>query len=163
MKTETRIKIGINKSISADSRTADKVVSKDELKQSTIQHINDVRKALDFMNRELRRKALFHDFSKIDCIDWFYKDFKATQVEKADFKAEGNWFWHHVKSERHHLNDYCPDDVNLFDVMERIADITMAGMGRSGKVYDDTLNPDILEKAYKNTIDLILKNTEVKG
>ena len=37
----------------------------------------------------------------------------------------------------------------------------MAGMGRSGKVFDDELDPEILEKAYKNTIKLLIDNIEV--
>jgi len=46
--------------------------------------------------------------------------------------------------------------------MERIADITMAGMARTGKVYDDTLSPEILTKAYKNTNELLKNNIEAE-
>ena len=46
--------------------------------------------------------------------------------------------------------------------MERIADITTAGMARTGNIYDDTLSPEILTKAYKNTIELLKKVIEVK-
>ena len=60
-----------------------------------------------------------------------------------------------------HLLDRCPDDVNLIDVLERIADISMAGMARSGVVYDDELDPEILTKAFKNTLKLMINQIVV--
>ena len=37
----------------------------------------------------------------------------------------------------------------------------MAGMARTGKVYDDSLDPKILEKAYKNTVNLLKSQIRV--
>jgi len=155
--------ITIKRSKSADSRSTDEIVTKDVLLGSSLQHIGDVKKALSFMATRLKNIATTHDHTKIEAIDWFHRNFEETQKEGLDFKRPGSWFWHHVESERHHLNDVCPDDVNLFDVLERVADISMAGMARTGEVYDDTLSPEILEKAYKNTVALMIKNIEVKG
>ena len=61
------------------------------------------------------------------------------------------------------MPDRCPLDVNLIDVIERVCDICMAGLARSGEVYDDKLAPEILERAYQNTIKLLLNHTVVVG
>lgn len=154
--------IKIKKSKSADTRSADTVVTKDVLFESSRQHIEDVKLAIEWMRGRLLNASVNHDWTKIDFIQEFYDDFSSVQEDKSiDFKKL-SWFKRHVGSERHHLNDRCPDDVNLFDVMERIADITMAGMARTGKIYDDTLSPDILTKAYKNTIELLKNQIEVE-
>jgi len=50
-----------------------------------------------------------------------------------------------------------PEDVNLLDVLEYISDCVMAGMARSGSVYDLTMPPELLERAFKNTVELLKK------
>ena len=102
--------------------------------------------------------AAVHDHTKISGIDDFYDSFSRKLTGDA-FKAE-KWYKSHL-NERHHLTDRCPNDVNLFDVLERIADITTAGMARSGSIYDDSLDPDILIRAYKNTIELLKENIKI--
>jgi hypothetical protein len=37
----------------------------------------------------------------------------------------------------------------------------MAGMARTGKVYDDNLPVELFIKAYKNTIELLKRNVKV--
>jgi len=150
--------IEIEKSLSADSRTAKGDIDKETLLKSTQQHIADVGKACDFFANMLKEAAKKHDWSKLELIDEFHHDFVDSQNGK-DFK-KGTWFPKHIK-ERHHLNDNCPDDVTLIDVLERISDIVMAGMARSGVVYDDTLSSDILQKAFKNTVELLKKEIKV--
>jgi len=151
--------ITISKSKLADTRSADKPVSKEQLLESSIQHIGDVQRAIVWMIGKLSEVAQNHDFTKLSDIDGFHRDFKTIQ----EGSKEDLWYKLHVGSERHHLNDRCPEDVNLFDVLERIADITMAGMGRTGKIYDDTISPEIFTRAYKNTIELLKNQIDVKG
>lgn len=147
--------IEIPKSQSADSRTATHKVTKDELLVNSQQHIKDVIKAMEWMASVLKEKALVHDWTKVVNIEEFYNDFHQTQEGfQGDFK-EQHWFKDIHLQERHHIPDRCPEDVNLFDVLERIADSVMAGMARSGSVYDDSLSPEILERAYQNTIKLL--------
>lgn len=154
-------KIKIRPSKTADTRSAEKKVTKEELLQSSKQHISDVQKAIGWMMSFLRDVSEKHDYTKITNIDEFFNNFKFIQDGNvADF-LELNWYKNIHLQERHHLDNRCPEDVNLFDVLERVADITTAGMARTGKVYDDSLSPEILEKAYKNTITLLLKNIEV--
>lgn len=153
--------IKIHKSPTADTRSAKEIVSKETLLASSKQHIGDVQQAMRFMADKFIEASDKHDWTKVDFIDEFHRDFEAVQKGSLNDFKERPWFKRHVTSERHHLNDHCPEDVNLFDIMERIADITMAGMARTGTIYDDTLSPEILVKAYKNTIELIKNNTEV--
>ena len=151
--------IKIKKSPNADSRTAEGGISKEELLRSTWLHISDVQQALAFMAEKLIGIGLAHDHTKISGIDQFYADF-ASGRQGADFKQLG-WFSGQHLTERHHLTDRVPDDVNLFDVLERVADITVAGMARSGEVYDDCLDGELLQRAYRNTVDLLKKEIEV--
>jgi len=156
------MKIKIKKSPTADTRSAKEPVSKETLLKSSKQHIGDVQQAIAWMGAKLIEIAAKHDWTKIEGIDQFHKDFEAIQKgSKEDFKNLP-WFKRHVTSERHHVTDHCPEDVNLFDILERIADITAAGMARTGKIYDDTLDSAILMKAYKNTIELLKKDIEVE-
>lgn len=150
----------IRRSRSADTRSADHEVTKEELLYNSEQHIGDVRQAMRYFAERLLATAEKHDWTKIDGIDQFHQDFQQTQQHGAKFE-ELPWYRRHVAEERHHLTDRVPDDVNLFDVLERIADITMAGMARNGLVFPDSLPPDVLVKAYQNTIELLKKEVVV--
>jgi len=152
--------IKIKKSPAADSRTMVGTPSKSELLYSSWMHINDVREGLAFFAEALLDAGERHDHTKISGIDDFYDSY-SKKLTGAEFKAE-KWYQQHL-TERHHLNDRCPEDVNLLDVLERVADIVMAGMGRSGEVYSDELSAEILQRAYKNTIDLLKKQIIVEG
>lgn len=153
--------IEIEKSLSADSRTADGNVTKEILLASTEQHIDDVRKAVYFFIDKLKEIADKHDWSKIEYIHEFHQDFSRSQNDKEFKLIDGTWYPKHIQLERHHLNNRCPDDVNLLDIIERVSDIVMAGMARSGEVFDDNLDDEILQKALKNTIDMLKKEINV--
>lgn len=149
--------IKIKKSKTADTRTCDYAnVSIETLANSSIQHINDVRQSLSFFNDKLRQLAEVHDFDKISDIRSFHEDFI------TGFKQTG-WWDRHRQLNRHHLNvsDGVRDDVNLLDVLDYIADCVMAGMARSGSVYELKLPPELLEKAFQNTIILLKKEVIV--
>jgi hypothetical protein len=151
--------IKIKKSPTADSRTAVGNPTMEELLNSSISHIGDVQQALSWICSQLTEAGKNHDHTKLTGIEDFYDSF-SRKLKDEEFKKE-KWWKSHMK-ERHHLNDSCPDDVTLIDVMEQIADITTAGMARSGKVYSDDLNNEILQKAYKNTVELLKKNIKVE-
>ena len=150
----------IRRSRSADTRSADHEVTKEELLYNSEQHIGDVRQAMRYFAERLLATAEKHDWTKIDGIDQFHQDFQQVQQHGGNFK-ELPWHRRHVAEERHHLTDRVPDDVNLFDVLERVADITMAGMARNGSVFPDSLPPDVLLKAYQNTIELLKREIVV--
>lgn len=153
--------IRIKKSPNADARSAIQKVDEKELLRSSKQHIEDVNQVMRWMANKIEEIGLKHDYTKISCLTEFYRDYNLSQEgDQGQFKQR-HWFRDLHLQERHHLTDRCPEDVNLFDVLERIADITSAGLARSGVVYDDFLSPEILAKAYNNTIQLIKDNVEV--
>jgi len=150
--------ITIQTSETADTRTCDFAnVSEETLLASSKQHINDVRRALDFFMARLYAAGQQHDPDKIADIKGFHRDFV------TGFKQQ-EWWDRHRKLNRHHLNhpsgDGVPDDVNLIDVLDFIADCVMAGMARSGSVYPLHLSPELLERAFQNTVTM-LKNQVV--
>lgn len=153
-------KIRIAESKTADSRTAQGKVSKEQLLDSSKQHIRDVQRAMSFFMRMLNTAAVLHDWTKIDGIDDFFIPF--SQGLKGDEFKQSAWFQRHVHEERHHIKDVCPDDVNLIDLLERISDIVMAGMGRSGSITPDELPDETLRIAYKNTVNLLASHVEVE-
>jgi hypothetical protein len=149
--------IEIPTSPTADTRTCDvSQVSQDQLYRSSHQHILDVRRGLLFFRYLLEDAAARHDFDKLSEIESFHSDFK-TQFSVT------KWWDKHRKLNRHHLlqEDGIPDDVNLIDVLDMIADCTMAGMARSGSVYPLNLPDEVLQRAFQNTCKLLLKQVSV--
>lgn len=148
----------IHPSKTADTRTCDyATVTKEQLLESSKQHIGDVRKALGFFASQIYKAEAAHDTDKITDIDGFHKNFLTGFAER-------DWLDRHVKLNRHHLMDPegIPADVNLIDVLDMIADCVMSGMGRSGSVYPLALSPDTLNKAFQNTITLLKEQVVVE-
>jgi hypothetical protein len=154
------IMIRIQPSKTADTRSCDYAnVTKQQLLDSSVQHINDVRKALDFFKMKLEEAADKHDPDKIDDISGFHDDFiHGFGVGHTD------WWTRHRRINRHHLTmeDGIPLDVNLIDVLDFIADCVMAGMGRNGSVYPLKLDAELLERAFQNTVELLKSQVVVE-
>lgn len=151
--------IKIKKSQTADTRTCDyKNVTKETLRKSSIDHILDVQDGLHFFRNQLLEAAAKHDYDKLtqEGLKSFHDDFV------TGFKRTG-WWDNHRKIHRHHLAqaDGVPLDVNLIDVLEYITDCVMAGMARSGEVYDISLRKSVLQRAFHNTVELLKQNVEV--
>lgn len=150
--------IEVEKSQTADTRTCDYVnVSKETLLVASRQHIGDVVKALAFFSSKIIEAAGEHDYDKLTTINWFHADFV------TGFRQTG-WWDNHRKIHRHHLDkiDGVPYDVNLLDVFEHIADCVMAGMARSGSVSELKLSDKLLQRAFRNTIELLKAQVVVK-
>lgn len=149
--------ITIKPSPTADTRTCDfATVTRETLYESSEQHINDVRAALSFFGWKLGEASQRHDFDKLTDIATFHADFT------TGFK-QTLWWDTHRRINRHHLtqDDGVRDDVNLIDVLDFIADCVMAGMARSGSVYELKLSPELLERAFQNTVTLLKQNVEL--
>lgn len=143
--------IRVKPSPTADTRTCDFAnVEKSTLWASSEQHIQDVRKALNFFAMCIDKASCVHDADKLTDIDGFHADFVTGF-------AQTGWWDRHRQLNRHHLNapDGVRDDVNLIDVLDFIADCVMAGMARSGSVYPLELPPELLGKAFQNTVELL--------
>lgn len=154
--------ITIRKSSGADTRTAKHKVTEAELLANSLSHIKDVKNSMNWMASQIKIIARNHDWTKVKNIHEFYQDFQSMQGSfQGDFK-QMHWYKDLHLQERHHLNDRCPENVNLFDVLERVADIVTAGLARSGSIYDDDISSEILQKAYKNTIELLKSQIKVE-
>ena len=148
----------IKKSKTADTRTCDFAnTTKETLLASSLQHIGDIVKAIAFFQGYITEAAGRHDYDKLTAIDWFHADFV------TGFKQTG-WYDNHRKIHRHHLDkpDGVPPDVNLLDVLEHIADCVMAGMGRSGSVYELKLPDELLQTAFRNTVEQLKAQVKVE-
>jgi hypothetical protein len=149
--------IEIKPSPTADSRNCDfKNTSKETLIESSKQHIEDVINGFEFLINKMREQIKNHDFDKLTDIETFYKDFK------VNFETT-EWWDNHRKINRHHLfqSDGIPKDVNLIDVLETIVDCVMAGKARTGYVYPLNISNELLQKAFTNTVELMINNVEV--
>ena len=92
----------------------------------------------------------------------FYRELCAKIEGKIDSFTDGEWYPMHCKNERHHLNDYCPKDVNLIDIIEMICDCVCAGMARTGKAYPIEISSEILQKAIQNTVQMCVDAVEIQ-
>lgn len=151
--------ITIKPSPTADTRTCDFAnVTRETLYASSEQHIKDVQAALAFFGYKLGEASVRHDFDKLTDVATFHADFV------TGFK-QTLWWDTHRRINRHHLtqDDGVRDDVNLLDVLDFIADCVMAGMARSGSVYPLKLSPELLEKAFQNTVALLKSQVVVES
>ena len=149
--------IRIRESKTADTRSCDYAnTSKQTLLESSVQHIGDVQQALAFFALMIADAARRHDTDKITDIDGFHADFV------TGFKVE-DWWTRHRALNRHHLfqADGVPADVNLIDVLDLIADCVMAGMARTGSVYPLNIDPDVLMRAFQNTVEQLKAQVEL--
>lgn len=149
-------KIIIKKTPNADSRTANNKLNEETLRKSTEIHRSDVNRIMKYMAEVIHETGEKHDYTKIKHWEEFRDNVLKPHTNEEFINA--HWYQNHVSEERHHLNANCPIDVNLFDVLEMIADCVVAGKGRAGKItpaYLKLKDPLILERAYWNTIRLL--------
>lgn len=155
--------ITIRRTKNADSRTADENLSYETLKDDTVQHIHDVEKGMEFISGSLQRRGNLHDYTKIIHFDEYAENVLSRHTNEEFTNKE--WYQKHIFKERHHLNANCPLDVNLIDVIEMIVDCVMAGKGRTGHITPEYLklkDPNLLERAYWNTVKLLDENVIVE-
>jgi len=144
----------IVKSPTADSRTCDAAsVSIEKLIDSTISHKFDVANAMQKFSSMIQRAASTHDNHKLETMDCFYKAFIGKFTDET--------WWNEHKKERHHLPADL-DDMNLIDILEHISDCVAAGMARTGKVSPLEISNEMLQKAFQNTVDLLVKDCQVE-
>lgn len=154
--------IEIKKNPFGDTRTCDvSQVERLQFDEANYSHINDVDDGLEFFVELLRFASAKHDWDKVTEPDasTFFDDFKHKFAE-----GHTEWWDNHRKIHRHHLGkpyDGIPDDVNLVDIIEYIVDCVMAGMARTGTVYEIEASDELLRKAFNNTIELLKQNVKV--
>ena len=133
----------------------DSTLTKEELLDSTKQHIRDVKMGLKHFIGLIEHNSIMHDHTKISHIDDFHKELK------DGFRKSTKWWDMHTKTERHHLTKHMPEDVDLLDVLEMIVDGVMAGKSRNNNYRKEKIPNELLQTAYDNTIDKLLNIVEV--
>lgn len=153
--------IEIYKTDKCDTRTNPVGITEENVESDTLKHKLAVQDACSFIAVKLMTQAEQHDYTKLgEYLPAFTKALK-TGFKGKEFKGL-DWWEVHCTKERHHLNDNCPEDVNLIDVLEMLCDCVCAGKARTGNVYDIKISNDVLQKAVKNTVELLKNEVQVK-
>lgn len=141
-----------------DSRTAGTVPAFDEFAGANEQHQTDVGNAMRSFADILMNRGGNHDWTKVNDPDlraMFYKELCAAVRGEKNF-VDGAWYKLHCQLERHHLDQNCPDDVTLVDVIEMICDVVCARAARNpGSKLDVRVDQWILKKAFDNTVAMM--------
>ena len=155
--------IEIKKNSFGDTRTATRVPTFDEFRGANVEHRSDVSRMMSSIAEDINKAGRNHDDTKVEEPErsLFYRELCAKIEGKIDSFTDGEWYPMHCKTERHHLNEHCPDDVNLIDVIEMICDCVCAGMARSGSVYPVTIPNEILQKAVENTVNMCIDSVKL--
>ncbi len=154
-------KIVLHKNPYGDTRTAPKDVTIEQFREANKSHILEVRQVMNYLGQLLSIQGLKHDWTKMQFEDEFYRDFVNTLKYGTDF-VSGEWYQRHIKEEKHHPFSKCHDDITLLDIIETIVDCVCAGKARSGTIRPLEFNTEILEKAVKNTVNLVNEMTVVE-
>ena len=147
-------KVVIKKTDKCDTRNLPKgsVVSTADAKEDTLKHRQAVIDVGNFICDRIKEQFKDHDWTKLgnnlkEFTDGLNKGFNSPEFDK--------WYDMHVKTERHHLKKYVPDDVNIIDLLEMLIDCTCAGMARTGDVYPMELPNELLQQVVANTMEYI--------
>lgn len=155
--------VKIKRHTEGDSRVAKELPTFQQFNNANIDHQSDVMRLAKEFSVGLVASCSKHDWTKAEepYRSMFYRDLCATIEGQLNF-MEGEWaHLHYFVLERHHLKQHCPDDVNLFDVIEMLCDCVAAGMARSGDVYDVDISAKVLTKAVANTVEWLKAQIEI--
>ena len=154
--------IAIKETKHCDSRALEdgEHLTEEAVKHDTELHIEAVEKCGDFICDKIKEQFKEHDHTKLGEYLPAFTEALSSGFKGKEFKEQDWWDIH--LTERHHLNDRVPDDVNLIDVLEMICDCISAGMARTGEVYDLEISDEVLKKAFKNTAEMIKKEIKVE-
>lgn len=144
-----------------DTRTATRKPSFNEFQNANRSHIANVQDVMDEISLLIQRAGTSHDCTKQLYQSEFYADFCKVLDGSTEKFTDMEWYQKHIKKERHHINDRCPEDVDLIDIIEHVVDCCCAGKARSGYISPVVIDPEILQKAVENTVKLIDNNTRI--
>lgn len=147
--------IELIKDPNADSRSAKGKVTLGKLQLATANHIDHVAQGLGYFADLLKKAGKNHDHTKSENMADFHEALNSGNIKKSQ------WYKMHITEERHHLIANVPDDVNLIDVLEHLVDCVMAGSARTGEIFDIDLSDELLQKAHKNTVEMLKKQIKV--
>jgi hypothetical protein len=149
----------IKKSPTADTRSCDpSTVTLEQLGESTKQHISDVSQGMGYFADLMKSAGSLHDRDKLETLNEFWESFRTNKMKDSE------WLQKHYVRNRHHLTQAAgiPADVNLIDLLEYLTDCVMAGMARSGEIFDLNPSPELLVQAFQNTVKLLRSEVQVE-
>lgn len=154
--------ITIKETKHADSRALNpgEKLTEEAVEHDTKLHIEAVEKCGDYLCEKIKTQFAEHDHTKLGEYLPAFTEALSSGFKGKEFKDQ-DWWQIHL-TERHHLNDKVPEDVNLIDVLEMICDCCVAGMARTGEVYGLKISDEVLKKAFDNTAQMILKEIKVE-
>lgn len=135
-------------------------LTEEAVKHDTELHIEAVEKCGEYICDKIKEQFKEHDHTKLGKYLSAFTEALSNGFKGKEFKDQDWWKVH--LTERHHLNDKVPDDVNLIDVLEMICDCVSAGMARTGEVYDVKLSEKVLKQAFDNTVEMLKKEIKVE-
>lgn len=141
----------------ADTRTMEKLPTKEELFEASSYHITDVIAAMNELADKINRRSQNHDSDKLSDIDGFYRDVKDTLENDKTF-TELPWYINHIKERHHRIHDEEFSDINLIDILEYLCDIVTCQAARKGSKDMETVAESI-SKIPMNNLYMALINT----
>lgn len=154
------MRITIEHTDSADTRSSKEVPSKEILLRNSHLHRSHVRRVMAAVSAELIERAEKHDHTKISDIDGFHDAFTRTMRKEIEFKDHDWWRLH--LTEKHHINDRLHGDADLLDLLEMIIDCVCAGKARTGTVFPVELPSATLQKLLDNTVSKLCEAVKVE-
>lgn len=160
-----KIRLVLSSHGKSDTRYGDAIPTKNELYYNSLLHINDVRRIMQQFASRLIHDSYIHDWTKMEYIDKFHKDFHDARVHKIPF-TKLEWYNLHILNENHHIYDIYKsypekiDFIDLVDVIHLCADWVASGKVRSEshtfkfdpEKFDVNIIKDILWYSFLNTL-----------
>lgn len=127
------------------------------------EHIDNVRYVMQAIADEIIAAGRDHDYTKIrdQYKGDYYVDLCNSIENGVDFSST-EWRRNHFQLERHHLNEHCPDDVNLVDIIESIVNTIVENCEINGTYGTVSVNNSMLLNALNNTIAKIKNYIKIK-
>jgi hypothetical protein len=154
-KKKSNSKVIVHGSQNGDGRTKLEGATREDIYNDVLKHIKDVQLCMNKCSAKVAQAGMLHDNTKV-IYNEEYIDLVDKGVVDDDF-IKSDWWVKHIHEERHHLLSNVPVDVNLFDVLEMIVDVIVAGKARKGYFDSEDLNLDmgVLLRAYWNTVKFV--------
>lgn len=135
-----------------------------DFKKRLLIHKANIKRTFKLILNELKYRAKVHDHSKVESLPLQYEVTKRYIGRSEQYHSikDNEAFAYHVKNERHHLQSFVPDDVNLFDVIELIVDCITCSVERQKDFRAIDITDKTLMLAFNNTCKQLLELLENK-
>lgn len=153
-------KLGIKYNPNSDSGSIDHNFTIDEIQDACETHNKNVSSVLYVLSEAMHKRGDKHDWSIIQTLDDYIHAYSFSLKGEIPFE-ESEYFLNHAISENHHLNKFCDENVNLFDIIEFLVDQCVLHKEKAEETPQPYLMQEILLKAFNNTAKQIDDNLVV--